>query len=210
MESQRERWNRIFRRLDDGGAGHDPWLERRMEFLGGGEGSILDLGCGGGHDARFLVERGFPVVAADFSEEALRLTRRTALEAVVERLDMTLGFPFPDDEFRAAVASLCLHYFSWRETMGIAAEIRRCLESGGHLLARFNSTNDQFHNNAEKEEIEAGFYLVGKTPKRLFDRESIEALFGEGWKIVDAEERTTGRFGTTKTLWEVAVEKKPG
>lgn len=209
MESRRERWNRIFRRLDDGGTNPDPWLERWLETLGGGEGSVLDLGCGAGHDARFLTERGFSVVAADFSEEALRLARRAAPEAEIKRLDMTLGLPFPDEGFRAVVASLCLHYFPWGETVGIVGEIRRCLESGGHLLARFNSANDEFHANAEKREIESGFYLVGKTPKRLFDRESIEALFG-GWEIIVAEERTTRRFGGSKTLWEVSAKKPTG
>lgn len=69
MEGQSERWNRIFRRLDGGEAGHDAWLERWAEVLGDGEGSVLDLGCGAGHDTRFLVEHGFPVVAADFSGE---------------------------------------------------------------------------------------------------------------------------------------------
>lgn len=210
MESQRERWNRIFRRLDKEGAGHDAWLERWIELLDGGEGSILDLGCGAGHDTRFLIERGLSVVAADFSDEALRLTRRAAPKASAERIDMTLGLPFPDEHFRAVVASLCLHYFPWNETVGIANNIQRCLRPGGYLLARFNSTNDEFHENAEKEEIEENFYLVKGTPKRLFDREGIEALFGEGWRIVASEERTTGRFGSEKTLWEVAVEKADG
>ncbi len=209
VESQRERWSRIFRLLDGANTGHDPWLERWVDLLEDGEGAILDLGCGAGHDSRFLAERGFPVVAADFSGEALRLTRHAAPEAETKRFDMTLGLPFSDSEFRAVVASLCLHYFPWDETVRIADEIRRCLEMGGHLFARFNSTNDQFHANAEKKEIEASFYFVGGTPKRLFDREGIEALFGEGWGIVGIEERATGRFGRAKTLWEVVVEKKP-
>lgn len=207
MGSQRERWNRIFRRLDGGEAGHDLWLERWMELLGDSEGSILDLGCGAGHDTRFLVERGFPVVAVDFSEEALRIAHRVAPEASVTHLDMTHGLPFPDECFRAVVASLSLHYFPWDEMVGISTEIRRCLHPGGHVLARLNSTNDEFHKNAEKTEIERNFYLVGETPKRLFDHESIGALFERGWNVIAAEERTMGRFGSEKTLWEVVVEK---
>lgn len=207
VESRRERWNRIFRRLDGANTGHDPWLERWVDLLEDGDTPVLDLWCGVGHDSRFLAERGLPVVAADFSEEALRLTSHAAPEAETKRLDMTFGLPFSDESFRAVAASLCLHYFPWDETVGIADEIHRCLRPGGHLLARFNSTNDEFHRDAEKEEIEAGFYLVKGTPKRLFDRESIEALFAEGWKVVGAEERTTSRFRGSKTLWEGAVKK---
>jgi SAM-dependent methyltransferase len=73
-----EEWDRIFSGLNEETAGKDPWLERWRRLLEASRGSpVLDLGCGAGQDARFLTELGFAVIAADFSEEALKLTHLT-------------------------------------------------------------------------------------------------------------------------------------
>ena len=45
-----------------------------------GEGGVLDAGCGTGHQACALAERGYRVVGADASEEMLDLARRRAGE----------------------------------------------------------------------------------------------------------------------------------
>lgn len=175
-----------------------------------GDVPILELGCGGGQDARFLTERGFAVVATDFSEEALELTRRRAPGATLKNADLTLGLPFSDAAFRVILASLSLHYFPWLLTLKIVSDIRRCLGPGGYLLARFNSTRDPHYSAAEKREIEANFYLVGGMPKRLFDRASVDALFEEGWDAVEADERVTRRYGGEKLVWEVAARRAGG
>jgi 2-polyprenyl-3-methyl-5-hydroxy-6-metoxy-1,4-benzoquinol methylase len=78
-----ERWGEILRRFEQGPEDH--WLERWQTVLDTSrKAPILELGCGGGHDARFLTGLGFAVVATDFSEEALGLTRRRAPEARLE------------------------------------------------------------------------------------------------------------------------------
>ena len=171
---------------------------------------MLDLGCGAGADTRFLSRRGFRVVAADLSEKALEITGRRAPEAQTVRMDLARGLPFPDAHFGAVVASLSLHYFPWPETVEILGEVGRCLAPGGHLLAHLNSTNDTHYAAARKEPIGRNFYLVGGSPKRLFDRDDVAALFSPGWKIESAEELTTARYGHEKTLWEVVVTRPKG
>ena len=204
-----ERWGEILRR--SGRGPDDPWLERWQPVLEtSSDTPILELGCGGGQDACFLTGLGFAVIATDFSEGALELTRRHAPGATLENIDLTRGLPFPDAAFRVIVASLCLHYFPWRQTLEILADVRRCLEPRGHLLARFNSTRDPHYSAAEKQEIEENFYLVGGMPKRLFDRKGVDALFDEGWEMVDAVERVTRRYGEAKVVWEVAARKADG
>jgi len=201
-------WNRIYSRLDEVRAGEDAWLERWRHVLDASLGSpVLDLGCGDGHDARFLTERGFPVVATDFSEKALEITRRAAPAAKTQNVDLTRGLPFPDASFGVIVASLSLHYFPWHQTTEILAEVRRCLQPGGHLLARFNSTRDPRYRAAEKQRIENNFYLIGDMPRRLFDKQDLEALFKKGWEILAAEERLTHRYGGKKLAWEVAATR---
>ena len=201
-------WNRIYSRIVGMGAGEDAWLERWRNVLDTSRGfPALDLGCGDGHDARFLTERGLSVIAADFSEKALEITRRTAPAAKTQNVDLTRGLPFPDASFGVIVASLSLHYFPWQQTTEILAEVRRCLQPGGRLLARFNSTRDPRYRAAEKQHIEDNYYLIGGLPRRLLDKQDLDALFEKGWEILAAEERTTSRYGGKKLAWEVAAAK---
>ena len=50
-------------------------------------------------------------------------------------------------------------------------------------------------------------------PRRLFDKQDLDALFEKGWEILDAEEHPTYRYGGKKLAWEVAATKviqRPG
>ena len=125
-------------------------------------------------------------------------------------MDLTQGLPFPDALFGATVASLSLHYFPWSRTEEVLEDVRRCLVPGGHLLARLNSTNDRYYAAARKQEIEPNFYIANGSPKRLFDRDDVAALFSRGWNIEEAVERTTSRYGYEKALWEVVARKPAG
>ena len=204
-----EQWNRTFSQLDEHSR-EDPWLERWRGMLDTHRGSpILDLGCGAGYETRTLTDLGYSVVAADFSEKALQLTRRRAPEAKALNLDLTRPLSFPDEHFGAVVASLSLHYFPWHQTVRILEEVRRCLVPGGHLLARLNSKSDAHYAAQPKEEIEPNFYLVRGHPKRLFDHADIETLFSPNWTLEHATEQTTTRYGSEKTLWEVVAKKHP-
>jgi len=207
----REEWDRIFSSLDEAATSEDAWLGRWLHLLNPRlDSPVLDLGCGAGEDARFLSSRGFRVVAADFSEKALEITGRRAPGASRVRMDLTRGLPFPDRHFGAVVASLSLHYFPWPKTVEILDEVRRCLVPGGPLLTRLNSSNDPHYAAARKEPIAPNFFLVDGSPKRLFDRHDVAALFSDDWEIEDACERTTTRYGYEKTLWEVVATKPEG
>ncbi len=204
----REEWDRVFSRLGTAPGGEDAWLERWRSLLEANrDAPVLDLGCGAGEDTHFLSRWGFEVVAADFSEKALELTGRLAPQTETKLVDLTRDLPFPDAHFGTIVGSLSLHYFPWPETVKILDDVRRCLVPGGYLLARLNSTNDARYTAARKEEIEPNFYLVNDSPKRLFDRGDVYRLFSAGWKIEDAGERTTSRYGDKKTLWEIVARK---
>ena len=203
-----EGWDLVFSRLDEDAGDRDAWLERWRSILETNrDAPILDLGCGAGEDARTLTRWGFRVVAADFSEKALEVTGKRAPGARTKNVDLKRGLPFPDDHFQAIVASLSLHYFPWLKTAEIFKDVRRCLTSDGHLLARLNSTRDDHYAAAQKKEIEPNFYLVDDHPKRLFDRKGINEIFARGWDLVSAAERTTGRYGEEKTLWEIIARK---
>ena len=201
-----QRWNRIYAQNEVDTTRADPWLARYLELLEARrEGIILELGCGSGQDARFLTERGFQVVATDFSEEALRITRQTAPKVNVQPLDLSEPFSFADEFFEVVIAGLSLHYFSWRKTLEIVQEVRRCLVPNGLLLARFNAVKGLARRNVG-ERLEENYYLVDGLPRRFFDEESLIALFS-GWAVLEKAERTTFRYGLEKAVWEVAALK---
>jgi SAM-dependent methyltransferase len=189
----------------------DCWLERWQVILEhSGRASLLELGCGGGRDSRYLTGLGLNVIAADYSPQAVELCSRSTPQAEVRLIDLREPLPFSDGAFPVVVASLCLHYFRWSCTMNIMAEIRRCLNPGGFLLLRVNSTRDIHHGAVGHPEIEPNLFLVNGELKRFFDREAMKRLTGTGWKVLNLEELTVDRYNAPKVLWEAVLEKHGG
>jgi hypothetical protein len=86
--------------------------------------------------------------------------------------------------------------------MQISRELKRCLKTGGILIARFNSTNDVNYGAGSGEEIETNFYHVRTSTKRFFDEESMR-LFLQGWHVQFLEEHVIHRYEKPKSVWEV-------
>ncbi|WP_327312403.1 class I SAM-dependent methyltransferase [Streptomyces sp. NBC_01235] len=96
---------------------------------------VLDLGCGAGHYAAELLERGAAaVVGVDGSESVLRAAReRIGDRAVLHRHDLEEPLTFlSDGSFDLVVLALVHHHVEAREQL--LAEIRRVLRPGGALL----------------------------------------------------------------------------
>ena len=166
--------------------------------------AILELGCSSGRDTSVLVRHGFRrITATDLSRDALAACARAVPEATLVCHDLREPLPFADACFDVVVASLCLHYFAWDKTQEIVHEIRRCLVPGGLLLCRLNSTKDVNYGAAGHREIAHHYYDVDGRPKRFFDVQEVEALFGENWERISVEEMTIDRYDMPKTVWEV-------
>lgn len=102
-----------------------PWDELQDQALG------VDVGSGSGRWAALVSERGFPLVAIDASQEALRVTRRAASSAVVlnaSAVEMPLGTGTVEFAFSLGV----LHHLP--DTAGALAEIHRVLRPNAPFL----------------------------------------------------------------------------
>jgi SAM-dependent methyltransferase len=205
-----EIWDERYAQLTRNNVGrwYEPWLEPWLALL---ETSryvpILDIGCGCGLDARYLSEHGFRVIAADYSQAALRQANSVAWQAGLAQADLRQGLPFSDQAFEIVIANLSLHYFHWPETEKIVRDLQRCLRSGGHLLTRVNSTKD-YHYGAAGEVIVANkLYLVRGGLKRFFDRQDIDRLFGTGWVVHVVEEKVIHCYHKPKVAWEIVLQK---
>jgi SAM-dependent methyltransferase len=165
---------------------------------------VLELGCGGGRDTATLCAAGLSVVAADINRPSLQRVSERAQRAAVVQLDLGESLPFRTASFRAIVASLSLHYFSWERTTAAVGEIARCLRPAGLLLARFNSTEDIHHGAGVGAEIEPHLFRMGARDKRFFDQADMVRLLA-GWRIEHLAEHTIQRYEMPKVVWEVAA-----
>ena len=182
---------------------NDPWLEKWLDLIRktSAGGRLLELGCGSGWDTAELVSTGCRVVAADIAGGKLRECAKAAPQAGILQLNLADPLPFSAHSMAVILASLSLHYFSWDKTLQIESELRRCIQPGGVLIARFNSTHDYHHGAASCEEIEPNFYRVGVWTKRFFDESSVKKLL-RAWDIQFLEENVIQRYRNPKYVWE--------
>jgi SAM-dependent methyltransferase len=106
--------------------------------------TILELGCGTGHDAARLADEGYAVTALDFSREAIRRARST-FGARVSFLvaDIAAPLPFPTGGFDAAMSNVALHMFPDGVTRSVFAEITRVVRPDGLFVFHVNALEDR-------------------------------------------------------------------
>ncbi len=123
MRADIERWNGKFRGREAAAAPSPDPLLRDATWLPDG-GSAIDIACGSGHNAVWLAERGFEVVAVDGSIKGLRLARelatrrRVSLQSVVADLDSWI----PAGRFDLVVVMHYLNRTLYRQLPGLLAK----------------------------------------------------------------------------------------
>jgi SAM-dependent methyltransferase len=163
----------------------------------------------GGRDSDLLMrwKSLWRVIATDIAREALRITRSLVPQASVIQLDIGHGLPFLNGAFGMVVANLSLHYFSWRQTQEIIADIWRCIQPGGFLIARLNSKSGMNSDAKIQREIESDYYEIDLLRRRYFDQGSLEKLFCERWQIRALEEQSVHPYGERKVVWGIVSQK---
>lgn len=186
----------------------DTWLERWLTTIRSADPAILELGCSEGRDSAVLARHGFRhITAIDLSRDALAACARAVPEATLVCHDLREPLPFAGARFDVVVASLCLHYFAWEKTQEIVHEIRRCLAPGGLLLCRLNSTKDVNYGAVGHREIAHHYYDVDGGPKRFFDAQDVDMLFGAEWERLSVQEMAIDRYEMPKMVWEIIARK---
>jgi len=175
-ESDLHQWEERYRttkvqELPWNAGGPDPDLAR---LVGSGRipvGQALDLGTGPGHDAVYLIQQGFNVIAIDISPSAVKLARENASskglfgffqQGDIRRIPVEDGFiDFVNDRG-------CFHVLTAEDRAKAAGEIYRVLRKKGLFLLRVFS---------DKEPL-------GDGPHR-FTRKELEDTFQSKFKIVE-------------------------
>ena len=128
---------------------------------------ILDAGCGAGHLAAELTDRGAGVVGVDVSHEMLAHAQNRAPDADFALADLGSWLPFHDGSFDGIVSSLAFHYVvDWGP---LFRELDRVLRSDGwivcsvqHPFADFTEYDDAENYHAV-ERVSATWHSFGET-----------------------------------------------
>lgn len=195
----------------------EAWLAPFLPALRAADGPALELGCGTGTDAAWMVAHGLRVVACD--RDAAQLARARVVAAGVPLLRVNIAAPLPvrAGACGAVVASLSLHYFPWAVTQAVVREVRRVLRPGGPFAFRVNASDDALHGANEGEEIEPGLRFIPSGPnarwsanrlKRFFDADAVRAMLADDFAVAHLAHRTTSVYGVPKRVWECLAVRR--
>ncbi|ACB07712.1 class I SAM-dependent methyltransferase [Candidatus Korarchaeum cryptofilum] len=105
-----------------------PWPE--VELVDSGP--VLDLGCGSGRNASYLMKRGFEIICADISLGMLNMASRIFSG---ERVQCDAAFlPFRDGSFSTVLYIATLHHLEDDLRLRSLMEVRRVLKDGGKAI----------------------------------------------------------------------------
>ncbi len=106
--------------------------------------TILELGCGTGHDAARLAGEDYSVTAIDLSAEAISRARAAFGSSVMFLIaDMAFPLPFSSCSFDAVMSNVALHMFPDSVTRSLFAEVRRLVRPRGAFLFHVNALEDR-------------------------------------------------------------------
>jgi SAM-dependent methyltransferase len=109
-----------------------------------GSGLACDMGCGPGHVARYLHERGVAVCGVDLSAEMVERARRLNPDVEFQQGDM-MALDVPDGVWAGIAAFYSIIHISRRDLPRALGELHRALRPGGLLLLAFHLGRDVLH-----------------------------------------------------------------
>jgi SAM-dependent methyltransferase len=171
---------RIFKELD-----HKP-LDRQLLDRFAGEvqaiGLACDIGCGPGHVARYLHERGVRVIGVDLSPVMVESARK-----LNPGIDFTQGdmrsLHFDDGALAGIAAFYSIIHIPRTEVVAALVELKRVLRAGGLLLLAFHIGDEVLHlDELWGRQVSVDFIF--------FRPEEMTAFLGAaGFEVVEVIER---------------------
>lgn len=162
-----------------------------------GRGDALDLGCGNGKTVSTLLDLGYRVTGADFSETAVDMCREnfgdTAKFVACDILDL----PFPDGSFDYVTAVHVLEHIGDSDMSRAASEIRRVLRPGGYAFVRSFTPSDMRSGTRSGE----GIRYVHRNPDGI-----VRFFTGFSTEFARRVDEPT-RFGTMRSRAECLFRK---
>lgn len=176
MDDEAQRWDAIYLQgsaeaLPWNAGGPDADLVGLVQGAAIAPGHALDIGTGPGHDAVYLIQKGFNVVGMDISPTAVKLARERASNAGLfgffQQGDIR-RIPMEDGFVDLVHDRGCFHVLEPADRALAIQEVARVLHSGGHYVLKVFSDKEP----------------PGPGPSR-FTRHELETLFDRTFRILD-------------------------
>jgi SAM-dependent methyltransferase len=150
-------------------------------------GVVCDLGCGPGHVARYLADRGVQVRGIDLSDAMVVLAREHNPDLSFEQGDAR-HLAVEDASWSAIVAFYSLIHLRRDGLDGVLTELRRTLEPRGLLLVAVHGGTGQTH-------LDEWFGRPVELSATFFERaELVQAFEAAGFTVDHAVERPPYEF----------------
>lgn len=153
------------------------------------EGSfILDIGSGGGRDAKFLSDKNFKVTGIDNSTEMLRSAESNAPKATFMEMDFE-DLKFPDNSFDGIWANASLHHVPKINLPATLEKIYQILKNDGLFFIKIKQGESDGIRENEKfgEKIQRWFSYYKKD-------EVADILEKIGFQIIKSEITNDGEW----------------
>lgn len=109
-----------------------------------GRGTVCEIGCGPGHIARYLLQRGATIHGIDLSAEMVKVARRLNPDIPFQRGDMLdLG---PTD-LAGIVCFYTIIHLQRDDVPRALAQMHKALQPGGRLLLSFHGGEGSLHRD---------------------------------------------------------------
>lgn len=124
---------------------------------------ILDFGCGSGRNTKVMSELGYDIIAMDYNEECLNLTREKlgCYPKIKYILNSESEVPLKENTMDIIVAWGALFYLSRKKEEELLAKMVKVLKKDGLLLADYRAKDDYLYGRGQ--EIEPDFYQLDYT-----------------------------------------------
>ncbi|HKY61164.1 MAG TPA: class I SAM-dependent methyltransferase [Gemmatimonadota bacterium] len=158
-------------------------LDRLVQPLPDGA-TILDVGCGHGVPARYLVERGFRLTGLDASTRLTALAREAVPEADFIRGDMRTADP--GGPFDAILAWDSVFHVPRNDHAAVFAKFRSWIEPGGRLLVSLGGSGPE---DFTSEMLGETFFYSGHAPEAALVIIQDAGFEIEHWEVDDPSSR---------------------
>lgn len=157
---------------------------------------VLELGCGGGHDAEAMISAGLDVDATDGTPALAReASRRLGRPVRVMRFDQLAAA----NAYDGVWASACLLHVPRAGLPDVLAAIHRALKPGGVHFASYKATGQE------------GADRLGRWYNQLEAVDLVHAYRRAGdWEVLSLDQRIAGGYDGVEVPWIGITVRKQG